>query len=320
MAKFTTDVIVSCAFGLEGNSFKSDNHIFRDIGKQQTEENSFWWRIKVTIMNYHPDLAIKLGLEHIKKEVKQFFTDTVAKTVNYRKTNNVTRPDFLQLCINMMDNTKDSDDPFTFQTLVSEVHLFFVAGYDTSSAAITFALYLLAQNPDVQERLRAEIQAAMRNNDNKISYESLQEMKYLQQVIDETLRIYPSVPILQRRCVRKYYLEDKLIEKGIHVVIPTISIHRDPEYYPDPLKFDPERFSPENKTNISSSTYLPFGSGPRNCIGLRFGLLQTKIAITQILSRYRISISPRTIMPLELNEELFLLKTKNPLYLEATAL
>nr|ANS06311.1 cytochrome P450 [Agasicles hygrophila]AZR39436.1 cytochrome P450 [Agasicles hygrophila] len=320
VSKFTTDVIVSCAFGLEANSFSTDKQIFRDIGKHGMEEFSFLWSVKTTIMNYHPDLAGKLGLEHMKEDVKKFFIDTVAETVNYRKTNNVTRPDFLQMCIDMMENTKDTDDPFTFHTLVSEVHSFFVAGFDTSSAVITLGLYELAQHHDIQERLRKEIHEAMRNNNNKIDYETLLEMKYLNQVVDETLRKYPSVPIVQRRCVRDYYLEDTLIEKGTQVVVSIIGIHRDPEYYPDPLKYDPERFSSKNRANIGSSTFIPFSMGPRNCIGLRFGLLQVKIALTQILNNFRISISPRMKMPIELDEDVFLMKTKGPLYLKAERL
>lgn len=88
----------------------------------------------------------------------------------------------------------------------------------------------------------------------------------------ETLRIYPSLPTLNRRCNRNYTLRDTdiVIEAGTPVIISPLGLHRDPEYFPEPLKFDPDRFSDENRKNIRPYTYLPFGEGPRNCIGSYF--------------------------------------------------
>lgn len=136
-----------------------------------------------------------------------------------------------------------------------------------------FAAYELVTNPDIQQTLYEEISDVNEQLGGKrITYETLQKMKYLDQVICETLRKWPAAGQIDRLCVKDYIYddEDKLkfkIEKGSNIIFPVYGMHRDPKYYPNPEKFDPERFSDENKHNITPGTYAPFGLGPRNCIG-----------------------------------------------------
>ncbi|KAG5873358.1 hypothetical protein JTB14_000486 [Gonioctena quinquepunctata] len=319
LAKFTTDVIGTCAFGIECNSFKNPDAEFRKAGLNSLQKKDMLHSLKKMVISKAPDLALKLGIESVRKDVSQFFYDVIGKTIDYRKTNNTTRADFLQLLINLMENTKDSENPFTMEQLVAQVLVFFVAGFETSSTTMTFALYELARAPDIQEKLRKEITSVLNKYDNKLTYENMNEMPYLQQVIDETMRIYPALPILQRKCTEDYKLRDTdlVIERGTSVLLPIISFHRDPEYYPDPMKFDPERFTPEKKKERNSLLHIPFGEGPRNCIGLRFGLMQMKIGFVQILRNFKLSISPSTKMPLHLDKKIFFLKTNETLYLKA---
>lgn len=157
----------------------------------------------------------------------------------------------------------------------------------------------------------------------------------------ETLRMYPPVPTLTRICVQDYKMKntDVVIEKDTSILISTLGLQRDPEYFPNPDKFDPERFSEENKKNRHPFVHLPFGDGPRNCIGniviikhtvynnnisdnyfflgLRFGVMQSKIGIASIIRRYNVTISPKTKMPLQMNPQVFLLKSIETLYLKA---
>lgn len=162
-----------------------------------------------------------------------------------------------------------TDDLITAQALV-----FFIAGFETSSTTLSFLSYLLAVNQDVQSKLREEIDDVLERSEGKINYEELLKMKYLDQVVSETLRLYPPGYILTRICTKDYQLvakksneNDLLVSKGTIVVIPVVGVHMDPEYFPNPRKFNPDRFSDENKADIVPGTYMPFGSGPRNCIG-----------------------------------------------------
>lgn len=147
--------------------------------------------------------------------------------------------------------------------IVSQSVLFFSVGFETSSQLLSYCSYCLALYPQCQELAYKEIVTAVTNNGNKIDYELLQSLDYLTAVIDETLRIYNPVLRMERRANSDYKLGDTgiTIPKGMIVGIPVWAIHHSEEYYPEPDTFIPERFLPENRRNITPSTYLPFGDG-----------------------------------------------------------
>ncbi|KAF2886918.1 hypothetical protein ILUMI_19254, partial [Ignelater luminosus] len=131
--------------------------------------------------------------------------------------------------------------------------------------------FLFAANPDVQEKLFKEVSSASRKSDSKITYETLLEMKYLDMIVSETLRRWPPGYHLDRECSKPFTIEPERehkkplhIEKGTQCLIPVFGIHRDPQYYPNPEKFDSERFNNENKRNIKPYTYMSFIIGPRS--------------------------------------------------------
>ncbi|KAJ8911331.1 hypothetical protein NQ315_017027, partial [Exocentrus adspersus] len=126
-----------------------------------------------------PQLALKLGVSTHEKEVSQFFYQVVEKTIKYREDNNYTRPDFLQLLINIRNDSKDSEHPFTMDQLVAQVSVFFIAGFDTSSSAMNFAIYELCKNPTIQEKVREEIRDVLKKHGGQLTYEDLAEMKYM---------------------------------------------------------------------------------------------------------------------------------------------
>ena len=139
-------------------------------------------------------------------------------------------------------------------------------------------------------------------NDGKITYESVataSEMPYLHQCVCETLRIYAVLPALERVCtnpngVSLEPFSDFKIPYGMPVIVPLFGIGRDEKYFPDPLKYDPDRFSPENIATIPSGVHTPFGIGPRNCIGERLGLIQTKTALCSMLKDFRVEMTDNT--------------------------
>lgn len=158
-----------------------------------------------------------------------------------------------------------------FDDITAQCMVFFLAGFDTVSTAVYFMAYSLATNPKVQAKVHQEInELVMSLNGRLPAYEDIQKLSYLDMVLSETLRMYPPVPTLDRRCNQMTTIENNdgskvELQPGDVVFFPVTSIHKDPNYFPEPDKFIPERFSPENRDNIKPFSYLPFGVGPRNC-------------------------------------------------------
>ncbi|KAF2894088.1 hypothetical protein ILUMI_12098 [Ignelater luminosus] len=285
---FTTDVIGSCAFGLDCDSFKTPDAEFRKCGKRIFKSTSKLRAIKRAFMFSYQDLGRKLRLSFFPKDATDFFMKVVRDTVKFRKTNNFVRKDMLQILIDM-------GNELTLEELSAQAFVFFAAGFETSSTTMSFCLYELAKNPEIQEKVRKEIKEVLGKYQGEITYEGIMEMKYMGQVIDETLRKYPALAFLTRECVKDYPIPntDTQIEKGTSVIISILGLHRHPEYYPDPEKFDPERFSKENKNSIVPFTYIPFGEGPIVCIGMRFGIMQTKVGFTVLLRNCQFSVNKK---------------------------
>lgn len=183
-----------------------------------------------------------------------------------------------------------------------------------------FMGYELAVNPEVQEKLFEEIRSMEDNLDGKtINYDQIQGLRYMDQVVCETLRKWPAAPVTDRICVKDYEVEfdDKkfTVEKGVSFMIPIYGLHRDPAYFPEPLKFDPERFSEENQGNIDPDTYLPFGIGPRNCIGSRFALMEIKTIFYYLLLNFSFEVNQKTQIPLKYHKSPIGLKTEKGIWI-----
>lgn len=126
------------------------------------------------------------------------------------------------------------------------------------------------------------------------------------------MRKYPPLPFLDRELNEDWKIpgSDIILKKGTAIMISNFGVQRDPEFYPDPEKFDPERFSEEEKAKRPAMAYLPFGDGPRNCIGLRFGYLQTKVGLATFLKNYKFSIHPKMVLPIVFHPSSFILTHK----------
>lgn len=132
------------------------------------------------------------------------------------------------------------------------------------------------------------------------------------------MRKYPPVPLLLRRATKDYKIEDTniTIKKGTRVNIPVLAIHRDPEYYPNPEIYDPDRFTPEEIAKRNPFTFLPFGEGPHNCIGLRFGMMQSKLGLVSLIRNFRITLSEKTEQPIEFRKNAFILTTESGMWIK----
>ena len=251
--------------------------------------------LKFFFANGVPNLSRKLHITVFAKESTEFFESTFLQTLEHREKNEIKRNDFVSMLLGLKNY-------YTPKELAAEAFLVYTGGFETSSTLITFTLYELALNPEIQERLREEIKLGVSKNDGKLTYELIFGAQYLDQVINESLRKYPPIPNLTRKSTKDYKIPgtELTISKGTSVFLSTYSFHHDPEYYPKPEKFDPERFSPDDDVRTRHPfTFLPFGEGPRNCIGLRFGLMQSKIAVAKILQNYKITPSDKTPIPMK---------------------
>uniref|UniRef100_A0A8D8LRU3 Probable cytochrome P450 6a14 n=1 Tax=Cacopsylla melanoneura TaxID=428564 RepID=A0A8D8LRU3_9HEMI len=316
-ARYTTDVIGSTAFGIEINSLENPDSEVRRISKLMMKPNLVN-AMKGILISLVPPLKPYINFQ--VKPVTDFFVNLFQSSLSYREKNNIERNDFLNLLMQLRNAQKgkeigEDDVEITPTCMVAQSFVFFVAGFETSSSALSFCLYEMAKNQQLQSKLRQEILDTQKQV-GELNYEALQSMSLLDKITKETLRKYPSVPQLDRVAVKEYKIPDTdiTLDVGTKISIPSFAIHYDPEYYPNPDQFDPERFTPENIEARPHYTYLPFGDGPRNCIGMRFGLIQFKSGLAHLMANFQFSIEPENLHFDYLTGS-FLLQTVEPLVL-----
>lgn len=199
--------------------------------------------------------------------------------------------DFIRLLI---EQNGLKTPPLTDNEVVAQSLIFFLASYEQIASVMTYCSYELAMNQDIQQRLVEEL--------NKIDLSDLEQIvnnvAYLEAIIDESLRKYPPELRMERRVSSQQLVSldqyNVQLEPDTLIEVPTIALHHNEEYFPQPDKFDPERFSLENRNQIVPYTFIPFGIGPRNCIGTRFAYRVIKICLAQLILRYRLEITPKT--------------------------
>ncbi|XP_065168656.1 probable cytochrome P450 6a23 isoform X2 [Atheta coriaria] len=312
-ADFTIDVIGNCAFGLEINSFKNEHSEFYKFGKKIFMTDTFRAFSRLCTM-FFPNICHALNIVNHYKDVEAFFTEIVTETVKLREEGKVPkREDFINLLIEL----KREDKGITIQDIITQSFLFFAAGFETSSSAISHLLFETAQQPAIQHKIKKEIEEVLNKHNGQLTYEGIHEMTYLSQVMEETLRKYPSVTVMHRECSRDYQVPgtNLTLEKGTLVFIPTLAIHWDDDIYPRPHVFDPERFSAEKKKEREVCSWLGFGEGPRQCIGLRFAHLQTKIALVSLFKEYNFNLHESSRQPLTFSKA-HILSSKGSIMLE----
>ncbi|KAK8767454.1 hypothetical protein V5799_005762 [Amblyomma americanum] len=189
----------------------------------------------------------------------------------------------------------------TEEEAMAQCILFFLAGQEKAASAIAFTLYLLAIHPDVQEKLRKEVDECFAAHSDRPGFDVVSRLKYLHCVVSESLRMYPPVPRVERSPCQDYIFGDSgiKVKKDDMVAVPVYALHHDPQYFPDPLTFNPERFNEQNMASIHPYTYLPFGAGPRNCIAMRFALQTVKLSVLHTIKNVQLVRTEQTKIPLE---------------------
>ncbi|CAL1686479.1 unnamed protein product [Lasius platythorax] len=310
--RYTTDVITTAAFSISVNSMKDQNNEFYMRGIEISKSFSGPLAMfKFIFLLAYPRFAKLLGMTgFFSPSTSEFFKRIVGETIRTREEQGIVKPDMMHLLMQAQDKDGPINHKMTLDDIVSQAFIFFLAGFETSSTLMCFVAHELAVNPDIQNRLREEVQQYLA--EGEMSYESLSKMTYMDMVISETLRKYPPVIFIDRLCTKSYELppskpgyKSLIVESNSVMMIPVYGLHRDPKYFPNPDKFDPERFSEENKDNIVPYTYLPFGLGPRKCIANRFALMETKILVAHLLQKFILKRTEKTVEPVVFDKKEF---------------
>ncbi|NP_001165935.1 cytochrome P450 4AB9 precursor [Nasonia vitripennis] len=190
---------------------------------------------------------------------------------------------FLDLLLTAKKNNMIDDEG-----IQEEVDTFTFEGHDTTAMALTFTLMLLAENKEAQEKARAEAKEVLDCSHGKLDVSDVQKLNYLDRCIKESLRLYPPVSTIMRYSADELQLKNALVPADTHIVVNFFDTHRDPNFWPEPNKFDPDRFLPERSVGRHPYAFVPFSAGSRNCIGQKFAMMEMKILIARILYDFRL--------------------------------
>ncbi|XP_061575638.1 cytochrome P450 3A30-like [Cololabis saira] len=302
---YSMDAMVSCGFSLDLDSIKDPtNPVITHASK------IFRFPIPLFMFQgffpFFLPLLELLGVSLFSKSSTTFFKAVIEKIRAQRHGKSREKfPDILQNFINSQtEHTEHSKEKqnkgLTDHEIISQVTMLLFAGYETSATTLVFLAYNLARNPEVMKRLQKEIDSTFPNK-GPVQYDSLMHMEYLDSVINECLRLYPPAARLDRIAKETVKINGITIPKDMIVMIPIYALHHDPELWPEPEEFKPERFSKENKQHIQPYTYLPFGVGPRNCLGMRLALVVIKLALVEVLQEYSFLACDETEIPLTMD-------------------
>ena len=296
--RFTGEVVANAGLGIEGQCFEDET---TPSAFDKLTGDTLTASLTNLTWQYFPAIARFLKFRLIPERLDQFFRKVVAKNLEIRRSEPIYRNDFLQLMIDMEKIGEKVDEEIVAAHALS----FFLDGTETSSLTLTYIGYDLAVHPDVQENLRNEVMSRIEKHGG-LTYEALKEMTYMNQVISESQRCHAIGGFMNKMCTEDFELQgsDGLtyrMKPGMNVIIPITGLQYDPKYWTDPEVFDPERFNDERKQTIEKMTFLPFGEGPRICVGMRLAMLQMKACLATLLSNYKLELSPRTQVPLKIS-------------------
>ncbi|XP_073811653.1 cytochrome P450 6g1-like [Musca autumnalis] len=326
-ARYTTDVIATTILGFSSNSLENPaeqmNIETRKLGTFDMQR-----ALNVMLIFFAPKLVRFFGAKFFDKDCIAFLKGSMRHVIKDREESGSTRNDLIDIVIKLKQELPSNEpkhvNPF-LDMMYSQAIVFLTAGYETSATAMSFALFELAKDREIQEKLRKEIAHAFREAKGaQLSYEAFNAMEYLDMVVSETLRMYPVIPILERKYgkaegpTNPYSLMpycDYAIPEGMPVYISVYGLHYDSKYWPDPTKFQPGRFSSENKLLINPMVYLPIVNGPHNCMGNRLGQMQTKCGLVHALKNHYVRVFERTAQ-LDFDPKAFVLQMKGGMYLE----
>ncbi|MCA0377333.1 MAG: cytochrome P450 [Gemmatimonadetes bacterium] len=190
----------------------------------------------------------------------------------------------------------ETGEPFSREELIDQLGVFFLAGHETTASSLTWAVFILSQRPDVVARLRAEVDAAV--GSGPVTLDAVKRLSYVRMFFKEVLRLYPPITFLPRVAMTDTTIAGRAVPRGTMLMISPWCIHRHERLWRDPARFDPERFAPGGEAEQVRGAYLPFGTGPRICVGAGFAAIETALILARLVRRYDFTtLAPERVRP-----------------------
>ncbi|XP_012935676.1 cytochrome P450 3A41-like [Aplysia californica] len=315
LSAYTMDMIASTGFGVEINSLKEGEDEFTKAGKGIKEGKGRFFFLAM-FLNFLRPVFKFLGITLMPKDATEFFTRFIDKALESRKHEKdgaSGRSDFIQIMLDAEheDHTEhgnravneeqenghktETKKVLSYSDIQGQAFIFLLAGYDTVATVLSFTMFLICMNPDCLKKAQKEVDKVLEGKFP--DYDSVQSLPYIEMCMNEAMRMYPPGYILDRICDKDIEIQGIKIPAGMNVSVPVCAIHHDADLWPEPEKFDPERFTPENKAGRHPYAFLPFGQGPRNCIGMRLALLEVKVALAAMLQTLTPVPCEKTVYP-----------------------
>jgi len=229
-----------------------------------------------------------------KRAIKSL-DEVIYGIIEQRRASTEEHDDLLAMLLEARD--EESGEGMEDKQLRHEVLTIFGAGHETTANALTWTWYLLAQHPDILQRLQNELKEVLAGRTPTVK--DLRNLPYCKQVLEEAMRLYPPAPILARRVREETTLNGYNIPSNSIMVASIYNIHRHPYFWSEPEKFDPERFAPENRQERHRYAYMPFGAGQHLCIGNQFALMEGQLLLAQMAQKYELRLLPEHVIEKE---------------------
>jgi cytochrome P450 len=281
MMRLTMEVVLKALFDVdEFQETKRVGKLFETVLKSHSD------RMQNLLLYVLPETIPFPSNVRYRKAIKEL-DEVVYRIINERRTSGKDTGDLLSMLL----QAQDADGSrMTDKQLRDEAMVLVFAGHETTALTLTWAFYLLDQYPEVQQKLVEELDRVL--GDRLPTVEDLPKLSYTEQIVKETMRLYPPVWVFAREAARNYELEGYHVPQGSLIMISPWTMHRDPRYYSEPEIFKPERWTPEMIKALPKHAYLPFGGGPRLCIGNNFALMEATLVLATLVRQYRAKLAP----------------------------
>ncbi|XP_046636786.1 cytochrome P450 4c3-like [Daphnia pulicaria] len=327
MSKLTLDILSETSMGRKSWSEEETTNFFQCIERLEHVfmQRCFYqpwlrsdfifklsplYRLEKQCISITSSLIDKVIQNRLELQKKNGQCESLVSNNNNEEEDEYSRPKKRLAFLDLLFQAAEANPDLNDKAIRNEIFLFMGGGIDTTSLTFIWFLYLIAKHPDQQKLVTDELDLIFGNSDRPVTAQDLTELKYLECCIKETLRLYPSLPLISRRLTEDVQAEGYTLPKGLTVIFNIYSAHRNPEVYPDPDAFKPERFLPENSVGRHPYAYVPFSAGVRNCIGHRYAMLELKVSLANLLRRLRFSVSDPSA-PLETPSMTLLSKPKS---------
>lgn len=282
MMRLTLSIVGKTLFDTEVES-EAD-----EVGVALTQILELFQMLLLPYSEYLERLPLPANRRFLRARAK--LDSVIYRIINERRASGEDRGDLLSMLLLAQDEEGDTGG-MTDEQLRDEVLTIFLAGHETTANALSWTWYLLSQNPEAEAKLHAELDAVLEGG-RMPTVEDLPGLRYTEMVLAESMRLYPPAWVVGRLAIKDYAVGNYVAEEGTLILISQYVMHRDPRFFPDPLRFDPERFAPEAKEARPAYAYFPFGGGARRCIGEGFAWMEGTLLIAAIARRWRMRLIP----------------------------